>query len=242
MNIDIQMFSSVLYWSTSWTVTACSHLEYYDTSFARLDLGIFCFDSLQILSSSVRLHQDNHFQVPWDWVHQDSLLVTQGHSYLSLSHVCVVSAVCTFIMMDKGEFFWPSLLALWIRVWSTIYLCFDPISFLSTPTSLPVPAAGKNPHIMMVHHCSNGFHVFHREASVSDGWSCGTSLHLWAGCLKLRVTRDLFIFIFLDSTGPTPIYSKLPLFQKDKGHCANGNLLCSRLVSVCFVTFFRSGL
>lgn len=227
---------SVLHWSTSWTVTACSLLAYDDTSFARLDLWIFCFDSL--LSSSVRLHQDNHFQVPWVWIRQDSSLVIQGHSNLSLSHICVVSAVCAFIIMDKGDFFWPSLLALWIRVWSTIYLSFDPISFLSTPTSLPVPAAGKNPHIMMVHQCSIGFHIFLWEASVSDGWCCWTSLHLQAGSLKLRVSSD-FLF-FLASTGPTPIYSKLPLFQKDKGHCANGNLLCSRLVSVCLVTFFRS--
>lgn len=96
-------------------------------------------------------------------------MVTQGHSDLSLSHVCVVSAICTFIIMDKGEFFG---LVCW-----HYGLGFDQLSICALIQSACFqlqPASqsqllGKNPHIMMLHHCSNGFHVFHRETSVSDG-------------------------------------------------------------------------
>lgn len=76
-------------------VTTSRLLEYDVTGLEHLDLGMCA--SLQILSSSVKLNQGHHFQVPaemFDQVPAKTLVVSLKDSDLSLSHSCVVSVMC----------------------------------------------------------------------------------------------------------------------------------------------------
>ena len=77
---------------------------------------------------------------------------TQGHWDLSRSHSCVVLAVCLGSLSCWKWNLHPNLRSwvLWIRFSSRISLYFALLIFPSILTSLPVPAAEKHPHKMML--------------------------------------------------------------------------------------------
>jgi hypothetical protein len=77
---------------------------------------------------------------------------TQGHRDFSWSHFCVVLAVgfaslcCWKVILHPSLWSW----ALWNRFSSKISLYFAPFIFPLIPSSLPVLAADKHPHSMML--------------------------------------------------------------------------------------------
>ena len=79
-----------------------------------------------------------------------------GHSRtfrdLSRSHSCMVLAVCLAMLSCWKVDLCPSLRSwvLWSRFSSNISLYFAPFTLTSILTSLPVPAAEKHPHSMML--------------------------------------------------------------------------------------------
>lgn len=92
----------------------------------------------------------------WLGLSQSSGWAAERHSELSLSHSCIVLAVCIGSLSWWKVNFWPSLRswAFWIRFSLKISLYFASSSFHSTLSSLPVPAAEKRPHTML--HCWDG--------------------------------------------------------------------------------------
>ena len=128
---------------------------------AHLYLGSFSYSSLQILTSSVSLDGESCCTAIFRSLQRGSIGfmfgLWLGHSrtfrHLSRSHSCIVLAVCLALLSWwwKGNFH-PSRRSwmLWSRFSWRISLYFAPIIFSSVLTSLPVPAAEKHPHRMML--------------------------------------------------------------------------------------------
>ncbi len=139
-------------------ITALSLLGYDATSFAHLDWGIFWHSSLQILSSSVRLDWERRWTAIFRSLQRCSIGFKSGlwlgpsrtFKVLPLSHHCVALAVCLGSLSCWKVNLQPSLRswALWNWFSLRISLYFDPFSFPSTLTNLPVPATEKQPHSM----------------------------------------------------------------------------------------------
>ena len=140
-------------------ITALS-LGYDATSLVHMYLGSFSHSSLQILTSSVRLDGERCCTAIFRSL-QRCLIgfksgLWLGHSRtfrdLSQSHSCVVLAVCLGSLSCWKVNLHPSLRScvLWNRFSSRISQYFAPFIFPYILTSLPVPAAEKNPQSMML--------------------------------------------------------------------------------------------
>ena len=137
-------------------ITALSLLGHDATSFAHLDLGIFCCSSLQILSSSVRLDgvcQWTHFlRSPemLNWVEVRALagpikdIHTQEVVPKPLLHG--LGCVLWVIVLLEGE---PSAQSEVLNALDQDFIkdgsLFSVCRFSSTLTTLPVPATEKHP-------------------------------------------------------------------------------------------------
>ena len=128
-------------------------------SLAHLYLGSFSHSSLQILSSSVKLDGSVTAQIFSDLFRfvrvQARALVRplkdiqrdlyQSYSRVALA-VCLGSLSCWKLKLHPSLRCW----APWSRFASRISLYFESFIFPSILTSLPVPAAEKHPHSMIL--------------------------------------------------------------------------------------------
>ncbi len=141
-------------------ITALSLFEYDATSLAHLFLGSFSHSSLQDLSSSIRLDGERRCTAIFRSLQRCSIGFKSGlwlgHSRtfteLSCSHSFVILAVCLASLPYWKVNLRPSLRsrALWSRFSSRMSLYIAAFIFPSILTSLPVPAAEKHPHSMML--------------------------------------------------------------------------------------------
>ena len=129
-------------------------------SFAHLDLGIFFHSSLHICSSSIKLDGERRWTAILKSFHRFSMgfksALLLGHSrtytFLFWSHSSVALAVCLESWSCWNINLHCSLrsFVLWRRFSSRICLYLAPFIVPSILPSLPVPAAEKHPHSMML--------------------------------------------------------------------------------------------
>ncbi len=160
MYISIHSLYSILCWNTLAPITASSLFVYDATSLAHLFLGSSSHSSLQDLSSSIRSDGERRCTAIFRSLQRCSIGFKSGlwlgHSRtfteLSCSHSFVILAVCLGSLSCWKMNLHPSLRsrALWSRFSSRMSLYIAAFIFPSILTSLPVPAAEKHPHSMML--------------------------------------------------------------------------------------------
>ena len=141
-------------------ITASHLLGYLCIIFAHLDLGIFSHSSFQLCSSSVNLDGERRwtaifksfYRFPmgfesglWLGRSRTFTLLFWGQSSVALAE-CLGLLSCWNVNLCHSQ----RSFALWSRFSSRIYLNLAPFIVPSILTSLPVPAAEKHPHYIML--------------------------------------------------------------------------------------------